>query len=269
MDSALFAAVQERLEENRRRLRQTRRGARHLLQGLLICSACGYALSGQTARGHYAYYGCSGRYSSEVAPRRVCPNRPQRTEAVDAAVWSDVCALLSEPERLREEFERRQQSPVTAKSTAEKESLDKAIHKVKQGLSRLIDAYTAGLLEVGEFEPRIRRWKERLAKLEEERRLLTEQAQHQEELRLVFSHLEDFADQLKAGLATADWGQRREILRALVKRVEVDKETLRIVYKVPLHPFAKGPAGGQLQDCWSRQRGKHEENANQPRERRS
>ena len=256
IDSALFAVVQERLEENRWRLREQRaRGARHLLQGLLVCGSCGYTLSGHTVQGKYAYYRCPGVYSSEVAQQRECPNRRQRTEALDAVVWNDVCALLSEPERLRQEFERRQQNPASTNSTAEKESLDKAVHKVKQGMSRLIDAYTAGLVEPGEFEPRIRRLKERLAKLEEERRLLIEQAQHQEELRLVFSHFEDFADQLKTGLTTVDWGQRREILRALLKRVEVDKDTLRIVYKVPLRPFANGPARGQLQDCWSRRNG--------------
>jgi site-specific DNA recombinase len=254
VDADLFAAVQERLETNRRRLRETRRGARHLLQGLLVCSSCGYALSGHTVRAKYAYYCCPGSYGSAVADRRLCPTRPQRTEELEAAVWNDVCALLSEPERLRQEFERRQQSRASASGTAEKKSLDEAVHKVEQSISRLIDAYTAGLLEAGEFEPRIRRLKERLAKLEEERRLLSEQAKHEEELRLVFSHLEDFADQMKAGLTTVDWGQRREILRALLKRVEVEKDTLRIVYKVPLHPFAKGPGGGQLQDCWSRQR---------------
>ena len=259
VDAGLFAAVQERLEDNRRRLRETRRGARHLLQGLLVCSSCGYALAGQTARAKYAYYCCPGSYGSELAQRRVCPNRPQRTEELDAAVWNDVCALLSEPQRLRQEFERRQQNTTSASAIVEKECLHGSIHKIKHSISRLIDAYTAGLLEVGEFEPRIRRQKERLAQLEAELRRRTEQAKKDEEMSLVFSHLEDFADKVKVGLTATDWGQRREILRALVKRVEVEKEALRIVYKVPAHPFVKGPEGGLLRHCWLRQRGKHED----------
>jgi site-specific DNA recombinase len=39
----LFAAVAEQLSENRRRQRQGNRGARHLLQGLVVCQRCGYA----------------------------------------------------------------------------------------------------------------------------------------------------------------------------------------------------------------------------------
>jgi site-specific DNA recombinase len=40
---ALFAAVQEQLQENQRHARQSRRGARDLLQGVVPCQQCGYA----------------------------------------------------------------------------------------------------------------------------------------------------------------------------------------------------------------------------------
>ncbi len=132
------------------------------------------------------------------------------------------------------------------------ECLQGDVHKVRQSIGRLIDAYTAGLIETRDFEPRMQRLKERLAKLEGDLRLLTEQARQEEELRVVFSRVEDVAEQMKAGLTSADWGQKREILRALLKRVEVDKETLRLVYKVPLDPFVESPAGGKLQDCGTR-----------------
>src|SRR5262249_41978643 len=39
-----------------------------------------------------------------------------------------------------------------------------------------------------------------------------------------------------------------EIIRALVKRVEIDTDEVRVVYKVPPHPFAESPEGGCLQD---------------------
>ena len=43
VDEALFEAVAEQLAENRRRARQRQRGARNLLQGLVVCKRCGYA----------------------------------------------------------------------------------------------------------------------------------------------------------------------------------------------------------------------------------
>jgi site-specific DNA recombinase len=41
VEPEVFAAVQEQLQENRRHARQSRRGARYLLQGLLQCQHCG------------------------------------------------------------------------------------------------------------------------------------------------------------------------------------------------------------------------------------
>jgi site-specific DNA recombinase len=247
----LFAAVQERLEENRRRLRERRSGPRYFLQGLAVCGLCGYAICGQGYQGRNkprSYYRCLGRDGYRFCGRRICDNLPQSTEDLDAAVWNDVCLLLREPDRLRCEFERRQQGR-GSDHEAQSERLRAAMVKVKQGISRLLDAYTAGLLDADEFEPRIKQLKERLAKLESERELVTQQAKQEEELRLVFSRLEDFADQINESLTSADWQQRREILRALVKRVEIEKESIRIVYKVPTHPFAKGPQRGRLQHC--------------------
>jgi len=43
VDEALFDAVQEQLQENQQRARIGQRGARYLLQGLLVCACCGYA----------------------------------------------------------------------------------------------------------------------------------------------------------------------------------------------------------------------------------
>ena len=47
VDPALFDAVQEQLEENKRRARIPEKGSRYLLQGLLVCAKCGYANSGE------------------------------------------------------------------------------------------------------------------------------------------------------------------------------------------------------------------------------
>jgi site-specific DNA recombinase len=49
VDAALFDAVQEQLQENRKRARVPQRGAKYLLQGLIVCASCGYAYYGKGA----------------------------------------------------------------------------------------------------------------------------------------------------------------------------------------------------------------------------
>lgn len=252
VDVELFAAVQERLEENRRRLRARRRGPRYLLQGLVVCSGCGYALCGTTHRGgkkHYGYYRCVGTNAAQCGGQRVCDNPLYPRDDLDKVVWQDVCQLLREPERLRQEFERRQQSPHSDRVRAESDRLGAVIAKTKQAMSRLIDVYMDGLIETAQFQPRMRRLKDRLAQFETDLKAIQERVRQDQELRLVFSRFDDFADQIKNGLTTATQAQQREIIAALVKRVEVDKSRVRIVYKVPARPFANGPEAGLLQDC--------------------
>jgi site-specific DNA recombinase len=252
----LFAAVAEQLAENRHRGRQRRRGARYLLQGLLVCKQCGYALYGKpvspaAAKGknrRYAYYRCIGTDAYRFGGQRLCSNKQVRTDALEEAVWKDVCALLNNPEKIAQEYRRRLEGK-GSRAAKGKEALGKVIQKLKGGIGRLIDAYGEGLVDKGEFEPRIRAARERLAKLEAEAEEQDREESQERELRLAIGHLQEFAGRVRSGLAEADWSMRREIIRALVKRVEVDKEEVRVVYRVSPPPFVNSPAGGILQDC--------------------
>ena len=129
------------------------------------------------------------------------------------------------------------------------------IQKVKRGIARLIDAYEDGLLTKAEFEPRLRNAKQRLDKLEVEIKAAADQTVSEHELRLVIGQFEDFSQRVREGLREGDWMTQREIIRALVKRIEIGTECVRVVYKVAPAPFASAPgSGGFLQDCWRRER---------------
>jgi site-specific DNA recombinase len=258
VDEELFATVQAQLEENRRRRRQRARGGRYLLQGLVVCKRCGYGCYGKpvsrvSAKGKvpYAYYRCTGSDAYRFGGQRLCWNKQVRTDVLDAAVWEDVRHLLSEPERVRAEYQRRRQRPETG-ADREVKQINKMIANVKKMISRLIDAYGEGLLDKSEFEPRILAARERLAKLEDECRQRMDEATREEELRLVIGQLEEFARCVSRELQEPDWATRREIVRALVKQVEIDEQEVRIVYRVSPSPFEKGPQQGSLQHCWGR-----------------
>ena len=258
MSEELFEAVQAQLEENRQRRRDRPGGGRYLLQGLVVCKRCGYGCYGKptsraSAKGKvpYAYYRCTGSDAYRFGGQRLCWNKQVRTDVLDAAVWEDVRHLLSEPERVRAEYERRLQGP-EAGPNQEVEHLNKLINNVKKMISRLIDAYGDGLLDKSEFEPRISAARERLAKLEVECRQRIGEATQEAELRLVIGQLEEFARRVSQGLQEPDWDTRREIVRALVKKVEIDEQEVRIVYRVSPSPFEGGPQQGRSQHCWGR-----------------
>jgi site-specific DNA recombinase len=253
----LFAAVAEQLSENRRRQRQGNRGARHLLQGLVVCQRCGYAYYGkpvsrQAAKGRqrcYVYYRCTGTDAYRFGGQRVCDNKQLRSDLLEEAVWQDVCALLKDPGRLQTEFERRRDKGSSAEGDQGIRPLENLIQQLRRGIARLIDAYSEGLVEKGEFEPRVRGLRERLTRLESEVQEQIAREAEERDLCLVIGRLQEFAEKVKAGLEEADWATRRELIRTLVRRIEIEAEEVRVVYRVNLPPFVESPERGSLPDC--------------------
>src|SRR5207237_615214 len=146
----------------------------------------------------------------------VCRARQVGGADLDAAVWADVCALLAEPARVEQEYQRRLQGGAADAAGAEGPALAKRIAGVRKAISRLIDGYSEGLLEKEEFEPRLRSARERLARLEAEAQAQADEAARRAELRLVIGKLQEFAEGIQGGLQEADEALRREVIRALV-----------------------------------------------------
>jgi site-specific DNA recombinase len=254
----LFAAVQVQLQENRQRARQGQRGARYLLQGLLVCAQCGYAFYGKpvstkVAKGekrNYAYYRCIGSDAFRFGGERICDNHQVRTDLLDQIVWQEVCGLLQDQERLLAEYDRRLNSP--ARESKNLSTLQAQQGKIQQGITRLIDSYAEGFVQKVEFEPRITHLRQRLLELEQQELKIQDQANLQAELQVAISRLEEFGEKVKTNLAEADWHMRRELIRMLVKRVEIGNEEIKVVFRIPLDQGASEPEGNSLQHCWQR-----------------
>jgi site-specific DNA recombinase len=130
----------------------------------------------------------------------------------------------------------------------EHEGLDAQLSKLRRGIARLIDSYADGLIDKQEFEPRVTRMRERMQHLEAQVQRLKEESEVQEELRLILGHLETFAAKVHDGLHQADFQTRREIIRALVKRVEVDTQQIRVVFRVS--PTSLPPSSDDASPNW-------------------
>ena len=212
----------------------------------------GKRVSNSTAKEkrRYAYYRCLGTDAYRFGGERICDNLQVRTDKLDQLVWDEVCGLLQNGRRLQEEYERRLHTPHQERD--ELTFTQVQIAKVRQGIARLIDSYAAGYIEKLEFEPRITRLRQRLSNLEQKAEKIADELVLQEELRLVISRLEDFAAQVKGSLAEADWLTRRDLIRILVKQVEIDKEEVNVVFRVPPDPPELGTDNENLQLCRKR-----------------
>ena len=155
---------------------------------------------------------------------------------------------LAPPERLAEAYRRRvppeTRAHPTSLATGEAQS-----STLRQDVARLIDRSADGLIDTHEFEPRITRLRQRLARLEEQRQALADEATVHGELQLIIGRLEDCTAKLHDGLEAADWTSKRDLIRALVKRVEVAREDVNIVFRLDPYPGDMDPEKKSLQLC--------------------
>jgi site-specific DNA recombinase len=259
VSAELFDGVQEQLDENRVRARQRRTATGPLLAGLVVCAVCGYAYHGKrVAHGGdgYAYYCCGGASRRHGHIQPPCGNASVRAPQLDDAVWEQVCGVLEDPWRLEQEYRRRLDQTPGGPLETTRRSVRRQREQVARATARLIDAYTAGLIEAGEFEPRITALRERAKELDGQGRDVDEQEALRADLRLIIGCLEEFARRVERGLATAPPSTRRDIIRALVRRIDVDTGTVTVVFKVSQGPFVLGPGRGVLQHCPRRHRGR-------------
>jgi site-specific DNA recombinase len=129
------------------------------------------------------------------------------------------------------EYQRRLQAVRTGPCRPELETVERQLTKLRGGVGRLIDTYAEGVIGKAEFEPRLAGLRQRVAKLEAEEAALRDTAEQARSLHLIIGKLEAFASLVQDQPDGADWSTRRDIVRTLVRRIEVDGPHIRVVFR--------------------------------------
>lgn len=258
IDENLFDAVQDQLEENRKRARVNHQGATYLLQGLLVCKECGRAYCGNKTIRHnltikdniYLSYRCTGIEASRFGGTKMCNSKRIGANAIELVVWEEVKKILKNPQRIFDEYQRRltvkEQTPLDHTYT----SIEKQKIKLERGISLLIDSYAQQYIIKDEFEPRIKTMRQNLKIIQEQQKKLIEQKNLTREMELITNSLENFVCGISSKLESLEWHDKRDIIRMVVKRIEIGEGTINIVYKIA--QLADLGNNGNLQHCCNR-----------------
>lgn len=270
IDQALFERVRLQMTENKKRQREQESGGKYLLSGLIICNECGSAYCARRpSHGRYFYYRCIGSEKYRRGGQSICDNTAVNGFDIESFVWAEVCKLLRDPARLRTEFERRRnESPGTSDQL---KALERKVNDLRDRLDRLIDGYESGLLQRHEFEQRIMPLRERHERERAALESLHGAAATEPGIDSASAALTSLAEVVATRLDEADWSLKRDLVKLLINRIELNREEIRLVYKVPPNPFVLSPDNrGFLQHWLSRaftasRFPKHMPYANQPR----
>lgn len=237
IDPELFRAAHAQLAENRSRARQGRRRPGYLLQGLTCCAKCGYAYYGKTIRQlgagrqmkDFIYYRCSGSDGYRFGGEAICPNKQVQGKFLETAVWQQLCELLRNPRTLQHEYESRGSAEAFLERV---ESFKAQRLKLQHVMERLIDSFTEGLIDKEQFTLRMDITRSRITGLDAKIKADTGEVGHLESVRSAMKRLHELSAAIGHDLANADWRRKREIIRALVQRIEIDTDVIKLIFRL-------------------------------------
>ena len=201
-----------------------------LLTGICFCAACGGAMTLRTGRsGRYRYYTCSTKARQGDTG---CKGRTVPMEKLDSVVAEHIEQRLLQPKRLEEVlsavlYRRKERAERRTTHIAE---LRKRASEAEAKLKRLYDAIENGVADVS--DPLL---KERVTELKSVRDQARADAERAEGAldragpSITPQALKTFASQARRRMRTESGGYRRDHLRALAQRIEVDAKEVRIM----------------------------------------
>ena len=233
-----FARAQELLYHNKiRSLRRTI--APSVVQGLVGCAKCGYALSRtstQTSARKIHYYKCIGSDRWRKLGGPVCNNnRFIRQELLDQIVWAEVARLLEDPALIQQELDRRLAAARTSDPTRKREqSLQRELSQVDKGIERLLTAYQEELLSLEQLRERMPTLRQRQQALRAELQAITDQANDRAAFLRLAETLTAFLTRLRSAADSLNVTERQKIVRLLVKEILVGEDTITIRHSIPI-----------------------------------
>src|SRR5207247_2608160 len=242
----LFALAQEQLEKNqhhspRRTVEPT------LLQGMLVCEKCGYALyrtSTHTSKQKLNYYRCIGSDGYRRLKGPVCTNRPVRQDYLDAFVWNEIIRLLDDPALIQAEIDRRREMARSADPLRRREEeLRREQARLEKSVDRLISAYQEGLVTLPQLRQRMPEVRKQTQAVESELRSLETAAMDDARYLQIAESLTVFRTKLRARAETLDIQGRQQILRLMVREILVGCDSITIRHSVPVPSSGSGPNG--------------------------
>jgi len=232
-----FALAQERLERNK--VHAPRRTITpSIVQGLVSCHKCGYALSRTSTRSTARtihYYRCLGSDAWRHLGGPVCDNRPVRQDLLDQVVWAEIIKLLEIPSLIQEELDRRLAVARTSDPTQRREkALQRELARLRKSMDRLLTAYQEELISLDELRQRMPALRQRQRATQAELQSIVDQAGDRAACLRLAETLAGFLTRLRSSAETLDVHERQRIVRLLVKEVLVGDDTIIIRHSIPI-----------------------------------
>ena len=179
-----------------------------------------------------------------------------RLFVLDEMVWEEVSVRLQDPKLVYEAYqERHSHDSDPGRSALEEpdQRVEEQLKGANKELSRLLDAYQCGAIELPELQRRRKLIDSKLELLTREKEMLAKMAEEQERDSDIQSGLEEFANLVSNNLSHLSFENRQKLLRTVLEKVVVKDWRVDVFYNIPLPqpspPPKKTTVSGKLSLC--------------------
>jgi len=229
VDEETFALAQDRLADNKKHAAR-RTIEPSILQGLVHCRHCGYAMqriSARTTARRIYYYRCLGSDAWRYAGAARCAQRPIRLDLLEQVVWKEIVHLLEDPALIQTELDRRLDAARNSNPAKRREAdLTRELAQVHKRIERLLTAYQEDLLSLDELRRRMPGLRQREQCLQAELEALNTQLADQTAYLRLAHTLAEFLSRMRCNVEALDVLERQRIVRLLVKEVVVGEDRI-------------------------------------------
>ena len=245
IDEPTFALAQERLEANKTHAPR-RTIVPSVVQGLVSCANCGYALYRTSTRSSARtihYYRCLGSDAWRRLGGPICHSRPIRQDLLDSVAWTEIVKLLEDPGLIQRELDRRLEAARHTDPTRRREeALRRDLARLQKSIERLLTAYQEDLLSLDELRHRMPELRQREYATRAELQSIADQTTDRAAYLRLAETLTAFLTRLGSSAETLDIIERQRVVRLLVKEILVSDDRIIIRHSIPR---PTGPSGGQ------------------------
>lgn len=238
IDEETFNRVQERYREISSKWNDQYRSpfkGKHLLSGLVFCGNCGaryfvWSSKSRKSGERYAYYKCYSRDgNSQMKKMDGCRNPNYRVEKLDQVILDEIKKLKLDPGYIDRIIAANRQAPKKEDDTLR--VLEKRLQEIDTRINKLMDLYTLGTIPLSDIGDRIKPLYEEKAQIQAD----IEERGKEKKIPDVLSvtDTQEILDRYIDGIDTADLDTKRNLVQALIKKIEIGTKpnTLKIYWK--------------------------------------
>jgi site-specific DNA recombinase len=239
IDLETFHQAGIRVKDNQRFSPRNLQEDAYLLRRLVRCGHCGLScrVSSNTANPNCRhYYVCPGTKKHFLIEKR-CSQRCIGADALDELVWEEVSTRLQDPDLVLEAYREcriHRRNGEEAGLSEQGQKLATQIKLANTEMTRLLDAYQAGTIELPELQKRRRLVDAKLDTLHREKELLEKMAREQKQEGDIRRDLEEFRALVSDRAQHSSFEDKQKLMRMVLEKVVVKDWRVDVHYNIPL-----------------------------------